>query len=386
MHVLFYIFLLVTAIQLLYILIPFRRLAFYTTPKPESNTVKPPVSVVICAHNEAENLSENLPAILTQQYPDFEIVVIDDYSTDDTWQILTGLAATHSGLHILKATHPLSTGNKKHALAQAVQQATNPYLLLTDADCRPQDSNWISSMIASYTDTTQIVLGYSPYEAKPGLLNLLIRYETFYTAIQYLSFAVVGMPYMGVGRNLSYKRSVFERDESLLQHAQTLSGDDDLLVNAQATAANTRINLNRDSFVLSAPQTSWAAWLHQKHRHTEAGNHYKPIHRALLGLLYITHILFYVLFIALVGLGFPLQVAGSVFLVKMLLQAIVYYRLMQRLQQANLFPFLLICDFLVTPILVSLGVLSGIKVNAWRTNRTAPHQGHRKTLSWSNRL
>ena len=244
-QLLFYAFCLVTLIQVFYYLFFFTRLALYKTKsKPISQTH--PVSVIICARDEAANLAKNLPGALVQQYSTtHEVIVVDDNSFDDSKYLLEELQKTFRQLHIveLKQEAKLIPG-KKFPLSVGIKTAKYEIVLLTDADCVPVSEHWIDKMQQAFEPDTEIVLGYGPYHKKKGLLNRIIRWETFHTALQYFSYALAGIPYMGVGRNLSYKKEIFYRHKGFSAHNNIPSGDDDLFINMAATKKNTKININ----------------------------------------------------------------------------------------------------------------------------------------------
>jgi glycosyltransferase involved in cell wall biosynthesis len=167
-----------------------------------------PFSVIISARNEARNLIEYLPSILEQDYPTFEVIIIDDNSTDDTSKILNHFKGQYAHLQIIKIEHKKSAG-KKEGLQQGIMNAKYEWLVFTDADCYPKSDQWLRKMATKCDKKTDIILGYSPYQKENGLLNDFIRYETFMTAVIYGTFTQLGMPYMGVGRNMAYRKSRF---------------------------------------------------------------------------------------------------------------------------------------------------------------------------------
>ncbi len=194
-----------------------------------------PISVIICARNEAKNLLQNLPLILEQNYPDFEVVVVNDRSWDGTKEVLDDFAKNYNNLKIVTVGEGAKfIAGKKFAATMGIKAAAHNWLVFTDADCYPASNNWLMDMQPPDDDAKEIVLGYSPYLKKDGLLNALIRFETFFTAVNYLSFALKGMPYMGVGRNMAYKKSLFFENKGFAAHMHIPSGDDDLFVNANA--------------------------------------------------------------------------------------------------------------------------------------------------------
>jgi glycosyltransferase involved in cell wall biosynthesis len=292
-------FALIFIIQLFYYWFFYSRLAFFKAKSAEVSYE--PVSVVIAAHNEAWNLEQNLPSILEQDYHDFEVIVVNDRSDDESDEVLSRLKEKYSHLNVVNVKQSVVFyKGKKFPLSVGIKSAKNELLLLTDADCRPATNQWIKKMLTAYTPETEIVLGYGPYEKRKGLLNLLIRYDAFQIAIQYFSFALAGLPYMGVGRNLSYKKSLFYRHKGFINHYNIPSGDDDLFINAAATRTNTTIARDPDAHVFSSPKTNLSSWIRQKRRHFTTGRFYKPFKKRLLGMLAISGVLYYPLFLLLI--------------------------------------------------------------------------------------
>ena len=340
----FYSFCLVTLIQLFYYLFFFIRLAVYKT-KPKATSQTHPVSVIICARDEAANLAKNLPGALVQQYrTTHEVIVVDDNSFDDSKYLLEEYQRTYKQLQVveLKQEAKLIPG-KKFPLSIGIKTAKHEIVLLTDADCVPASEFWIDKMQETFEDNTEIVLGYGAYHKKKGLLNKVIRWETFHTALQYFSYALAGKPYMGVGRNLSYKKTIFYRHKGFSAHNNIPSGDDDLFINMAATKINTKINVDKDAFTLSEPPKTWRQWIKQKNRHYSTGKMYKPLHKFLLGLYTFSHFLFYPL-LAVSLIFYNWQIAILVFGIRFLVQAIVLYPCMKKLNEKELYPWFLFID------------------------------------------
>ncbi len=344
-HVIIFILLsLVALIQIFYYLFFFARLAFY---KPATKLISQPhpVSVIICARDEAANLAQNLPRSLVQVYSTtHEVIVVNDNSFDDSKYLLEEFERRFRQLKIieLKQEAKLIPG-KKFPLSVGIKAAQYEIVLLTDADCVPASEYWIDKMQATYDEDTEIVLGYGPYHKKRGILNKLVRWETFHTALQYLTYALAGKPYMGVGRNLSYKKTVFFRHKGFSAHNHVASGDDDLFINTAATKNNTKINIAPDSFTLSEPPGSWQQWIKQKRRHYSTAKYYRPLHKFLLGLYSFSHFLFFPLLAAAI-IFFSWQWALLVFVTRFIVQAFVLYPAMKKLNEKDLFPSFLLFD------------------------------------------
>jgi cellulose synthase/poly-beta-1,6-N-acetylglucosamine synthase-like glycosyltransferase len=226
------------------------------------------VSVIVCARNEEENLRELIPAIMEQDYSDFQLIVVNDSSWDETADILKALQLEYPSMHIIHIDEDkqLMQG-KKFALTLGIKAAKYEIVLLTDADCRPRSARWIHEMAAGLDEKKEIALGFSGYKKYPGYLNKLIRFDAFVIALNYFGLAKVGLPYMGVGRNLAYTKTAFFRIGGFRAHYKLASGDDDLFVKEAANARNTILKVSPDSQTISEPHKTWSKWSFQKKRH-----------------------------------------------------------------------------------------------------------------------
>lgn len=335
-------------------------------PIPELG--RQPLSVIICARNEADNLREYLPLVLTQDYPEFEVVVVNDRSWDGTRDLLDEFAKEYKHLKVVTITDGEKfIAGKKFAVTMGIKAAAHDWLVFTDADCFPACSHWLSGMQQPADDTTQILLGYSPYLRRKGLLNALICFETFFTAVNYLGFALKGMPYMGVGRNMAYKKSLFFKNKGFAAHMHIPSGDDDLFVNANSTRANTEICIHKDAQVWSEPNTSFAAYLRQKKRHFGAGKLYKRKHRFILSLQIIFQFLFYLFFAVLMFFKPAMYIAFGILGLSIIIRCFVYPRLLKRLNYGKLSFWFPVLDVLLFIFLVFNAILSiFVKKVTWK--------------------
>ena len=327
-----------------------------------------PISVIISARNEAYNLTANLPLILEQNYPDFEVVVVNDCSYDRSEDILKDFASQYANLKIVTITeHDRFKTGKKFALTLGIKAAKNEHLLFTDADCAPAGTNWIAYMAAGFAAPAQIVLGYSPYKKTSNFLNPFIRFETVKTAINYLSAALTGDAYMGVGRNLAYTKTLFFGAKGFAAHMHVLSGDDDLFVNQNATPDNTIIEIHPEAFMYTDAKTSIKGWFRQKRRHSSVGKLYKAEHRKALGLDAVSGFLFYILLTLCLVFNFEPLLALGLFMFRLIIQLIIYSKLFKRLHGRDLLWYLPVFDMIYYLYLNIFGLIGTfIKTSQWK--------------------
>jgi glycosyltransferase involved in cell wall biosynthesis len=325
-------FLSVTGILLFYYLFYFLRIPILKQP----NLLKEPaegISIVVCAHNELENLKELVPLLLAQDHPRFEVIVVDDRSSDGTYDYLTLQKIANPLLRICVIDQtPDNFDGKKYALTLGIKAAKYDQVLLTDADCRPASDSWARAMSNSFDADTQVVLGYSHYEKSAGgLLDMLIGFETLLTGVQYISSALTFRPYMGVGRNLAYRKSFFLAKKGFHGFMDRVGGDDDLFINRYAKKASTNVAIGDELLVWSKPAKDWKKYFSQKVRHLFAGKAYNSIDRFRLGLYQLCVWLFWIGLAALVffmpdfDYTQPLWIATlAVFFVRLILFYVIF--------------------------------------------------------------
>jgi cellulose synthase/poly-beta-1,6-N-acetylglucosamine synthase-like glycosyltransferase len=233
------------------------------------------VSVIVCAHQFGPKLPRLIAHLQAQTYQTFEVVIVNDGPNADIEDYLTSLVWDKLRIVPFNSAQKVTPG-KKAPLSAGIQSAAHPWVLVTDADCMP-GPEWISTMMGARKEGDQMILGVAPFVVKPGVLNLIQRFDAFIIAIQYLGAALRGTAYMGVGRNMLYSGSLFDRVGGFAGHSTLMSGDDDLFV--QSAVRNTRVSvsINPKSFVYSEPPPSRAAWVWQKRRHLSAGHAYTPL-------------------------------------------------------------------------------------------------------------
>jgi len=322
--------------QMVYYWLIFGKFAFRKNQALESKPLKP-VSIVIVAKNEYHNLKRHLKFVLEQDYPHFEVVVVNDSSDDGSGELLKDFSDNYKHLNVFTISSNLNFfKGKKFPLALGIKAAKHDQILLTDADCKPKSDKWIFEMQKQFNGKTKIILGYGGYERKKGLLNKLIRFDTLQIALQYFSFALSGIPYMGVGRNLSYSKELFIVNKGFTKHYNISSGDDDIFVSQNATKNNVAIEYSHKSHTLSIPKTTFSSWIFQKKRHLTTGKHYKFKHLISLGLFSVTKLFFYLLVIFLLIFNYNTIPVLVIFALRLITQLIIIKKTLTKLEEKNL--------------------------------------------------
>ncbi|RZN82423.1 MAG: glycosyltransferase [Winogradskyella sp.] len=340
LQVLFYFFIVIAVVQCIYYIC---FLNFFSSLKPTKRKQKNiPVSIIICAKNEAENLRQNLSKIISQNYNNFEVVLINDNSWDETLDVIEEFASKHSNITVVDVK-PIEQfwGNKKYALTLGIKASKYEFLLFTDADCAPVSNQWLSEMSSHFSNKKSIILGYGAYaKVKYSLLNALIRFETIMTALQYFSYAKMGTPYMGVGRNLAYRKELFFNNSGFMKHMEIKSGDDDLFVNAIANKNNTAICFSEESFTISEPKKTLKDWVTQKRRHISTAKHYKPLHKFLLSLYFLSQFAFWAIVTILLLFLYQWKIVLAILGFRILIQFLSVGLAAKKLKSSDLIIFI----------------------------------------------
>ncbi|MEL6559497.1 MAG: glycosyltransferase [Bacteroidota bacterium] len=316
-----------------------------------------PISVVVAARNEHSNLKKLIPALLSQEYPQFEIIIALDRCTDDSYKLLEEYP-TVSNLRFIEIKElPQSFSGKKYALTQAIEHSNHEILVFTDADCVPSSKKWLQTVKSAYSDTTQIVIGYGPYRKRSGAVNLFVRYETILTAIQYFTFCKLGIPYMGVGRNMSYRKSFFNQNNGFDQFSGVTGGDDDLFISHHATRNNINSYYNKESHVFSEAKDNWKSLILQKQRHLSVGKYYRKKHQMILGLLGASQIMFWLTFAILAILKVNPPVLIGCFLIRYTFLTLFFIRGTKVLEEKFTWLWMPVLDIIHTLFLLIMGPL-----------------------------
>lgn len=298
LEIIFWVFVASAGIQFLFYLIVIIALSVYKKPDQKAEEI-PGVSVVISAKNELENLKKLVPLLLKQQYGTYEIILVDDKSSDETYDYAIELDQSETNFKLVRIdSTPDHINNKKYALTIGIRATKYDHIILTDADCFPESEMWLSEMSRGFiSDKKKFVIGYSQYYKEKGLLNYFIKYETLLTAVQYIGIGLLGNPYMGVGRNMGYRKSFFLENNGFGKYREVVGGDDDLLVNHYAKRKNSSFVLSQQATMYSKPKTKLSDFVMQKTRHLSVGKHYRTTDKLVLGFLFLSKTLFWGSFI-----------------------------------------------------------------------------------------
>lgn len=254
-------------IQLLFLLVvylrPYRK--GQKKKKGAEPDAQPPVSIIVYAKNESENLRENLPFLLSQDYHDYEVIVVNDGSTDESEQVLKLLKAEHEHLyHTYIPEEARYLSRRKLALTVGIKAAKNNVLLFIEANCKPLSAGWVKEMAANFVEGKTITLGFCAYGHHKGFFHRLVAYDNLLSGLQYLSAALAKSPYAGSGRNLAYTKEEFFRHKGYYKSLNLHAGDDDLFVNEAANGKNTRVEYSHESITEMQRIGSFSVWKEMK--------------------------------------------------------------------------------------------------------------------------
>jgi len=335
LNIIFYVFVAVVVLQMVYYLVIYGKFAF---AKPQDITTKKlPVSVIVCAKNDSENVKRLIPLLAAQNYPDFELVLIDNASSDDTLDVFEEFEQQYPNIRLVKVeNNEAFWGNKKYALTLGIKAAKKEYLLFIDANCVPNSPEWIAHMASQFTMSKTIILGYAAYEKKKNsFLNKIIRYDGMLNATQYFAWARAGRPFNGNGRNLAYKKEEFFKVNGYINHMKMHMGEDSLFINEVATPKNTAICYTPESFTYRESKKSFKGWIKEKRKKTYTASFFRSFDQLQIKAFYVSQLSFIVLAIVLAALQFNWMFLVPVIVLRYIISWVTMAQSAKRLQEKD---------------------------------------------------
>ena len=301
----------------------------------------PGISVIVANKNNGQGLARLISVILGQDYPNFELIIVDDYSEDGSAEMVE--QNTDSKLKLIKCSKDLP--GKKQALTEGIEAAQYDLLLFTDADCVPASDQWMRKMMLSQNADKAIVLGIAPMFATPGFGAMISRTDTLDVLRQYVTAAILNRPYMGVGRNLMYHKKLWEGVKGFESHSHAPAGDDDLQVQAMKESSEVNICADQEAFVYSEPKKTLTEFIRQKTRHVSVAAYYNKTDVVLAGFDGMLRMVFYTVFI--IGLFFSPMLVTMILLGFYATAGLVLHFIYRRIRQKSLALFFPFADFIL---------------------------------------
>lgn len=329
----------------------------YTHSKKASSTIlnteNPPLSVIIVAKDAAHELQENLPSILEQDYPEFEVIVIYDHSADDCDDVLKLLEDKYPNLyHTFIPDSARYISHKKLGITMGIKASRHDWLVFTESNCHPQSNQWLKQMARNFTPATEIVLGYSNYEKASGWFNKKITFDTLLNSMRYLGMAIAGHPYMGTGRNLAYRKSLYYKQKGFAAHLNLQRGEDDLFINETANGHNTRVETSPESLIRISMPKYKRIWCEEKISYAATSRLFKGTARYLMGFETCSRLLFYAVTITTIVISIflhqwiTLGIAVLLWATRFVMQLIVFRKTAQTFGERKFCALLPVFDFL----------------------------------------
>lgn len=317
MSTIFLFYLIATLVQLTFWWVVVFR--FLRSKKKVKNALYHSVSVIVASRNEEKKLPSLIQNLRKQNVGgDFEVIIVNDRSTDNSSEILFDFCNHFKELKVLEVNQkPNDWDGKKYALTQGVQKAKGDIVIFTDADCVPTSNNWVEEMVSAFNKKTEIVIGVGQYAKYATFLNSFIQYETLLTATQYLSLTLWNVHYMAVGRNVAYKRESF-LSTGFGELKGHVGGDDDLMINRLANKENAEIVWWKNAQTLTEPKQTIAEYYHQKKRHLKSSTKYKLVNKIVLGCLALSQIVFWGSFVFLIVGNYSIDLILTLFILRII--------------------------------------------------------------------
>lgn len=335
----------VLAIQIIYYFCVYGKLIFNKKKKQTEGTASqtealPPVSVVIAAKNEEYHLKDKLVFFLEQDYPEFEVIVVNDASTDECEYVLKAFSKLYPCLKVVNIVENVNKfRGRKFPISLGIKSAKYDHIVLAGADCVPSGFEWLKNLARNFSEKKEVVLGFCTYTKQKGLFKFLLQYDNLTTAMNYMGLALSGHPYRGDGRNIAFKKDLFFKVGGFTKHYNLPLGEDDIFIRNVSTASNTTVSLTPESFLSSDAKHTYKEWKRQKIDRLSTYKYYKPSIKFLLSIPNITTLLFYAFVITLLLLSLPFEYVILAIVIKFVLQILIYFKSCKRLGIKRVFIF-----------------------------------------------
>lgn len=335
----------VLAIQIIYYFCVYGKLIFNKKKKQTEDTASqtealPPVSVVIAAKNEEYHLKDKLVFFLEQDYPEFEVIVVNDASTDECEYVLKAFSKLYPCLKVVNIVENVNKfRGRKFPISLGIKSAKYDHIVLAGADCVPSGFEWLKNLARNFSEKKEVVLGFCTYTKQKGLFKFLLQYDNLTTAMNYMGLALSGHPYRGDGRNIAFKKDLFFKVGGFTKHYNLPLGEDDIFIRNVSTASNTTVSLTPESFLSSDAKHTYKEWKRQKIDRLSTYKYYKPSIKFLLSIPNITTLLFYAFVITLLLLSLPFEYVILAIVIKFVLQILIYLKSCKRLGIKRVFIF-----------------------------------------------
>lgn len=335
----------VLAIQIIYYFCVYGKLIFNKKKKQSEDTgsqteALPPVSVVIAAKNEEYHLKDKLVFFLEQDYPEFEVIVVNDASTDECEYVLKAFSKLYPCLKVVNIVENVNKfRGRKFPISLGIKSAKYDHIVLAGADCVPSGFEWLKNLARNFSEKKEVVLGFCTYTKQKGLFKFLLQYDNLTTAMNYMGLALSGHPYRGDGRNIAFKKDLFFKVGGFTKHYNLPLGEDDIFIRNVSTASNTTVSLTPESFLSSDAKHTYKEWKRQKIDRLSTYKYYKPSIKFLLSIPNITTLLFYAFVITLLFLSLPFEYVILAIVIKFVLQILIYFKSCKRLGIKRVFIF-----------------------------------------------
>ncbi|MDR3366019.1 MAG: glycosyltransferase [Prevotellaceae bacterium] len=349
-------FVLCTLVQLYYYLIHFGRVVRFRSKSGKEKGVQPPVSIVICSKNEQHNLKKNLPLFLRQDYPHFEVVVVNDGSTDESEMLLYELKQEYTNLQITTIEQDRKfVHDRKLAITVGIKAARYDAIIFTEPDCTPNSDKWLSAMQHAFGKGGEVVISYCRSTSRRGIAGKIMRSDSVFSALFSLCAAIKGKPYRGSIKNMGLSQALFFRNKGFASYSAYPRSEETVFLCRNANRKNTRVTLAHDAILASSQKLTFGQWFQQKCIYTSLltiGKRGKKHINTEMA----SRVLFLLCVAALAGIAalrqtyLPIAAAAPLILIRFAAKVAVFYRATKKLQEHGMLIWLLLYD-IFSPVL-----------------------------------
>ena len=252
---------------------------------------KKPLSLILTIRNEEENLKNNLPKILSLENIDFEMVVVDDFSQDNSYLILGLLKDRYKRLTI-SALNQETKFSTKLALNIAIKATNNKWILTVPVSLAEVAAEWLDYISQATNNEKNVVIGYSTVARSKGFYNRLTRIENYFSYLKSTGYILNGIPFVYSVENVAFQKEKYFEIGGFGQKVTEHYANLELVINSFIRKKTTAVLFNKESSIRKTEVVKRADYFDLLKKSIRIESHLSSSKRVILFLIEFGKLLF----------------------------------------------------------------------------------------------
>jgi glycosyltransferase involved in cell wall biosynthesis len=253
--ILFGIFLMIYIARLTYLFL-FTGKIIFRKIKPNDSEKQTPISLILTIRNEEEMLRKNLPALLTIDGVDYEVIAVDDFSQDNTYLVLGSLKKQYRRLKISSLNEETRFSLK---LSQniAIKATSHEWVLPVPVSILEPNADWLLSVVKALKEDGSVVIGYTSIEPKNSIINRIYRTGNYWLFMKSIGYTLNGIPLVYSDENLAFKKQKYFDLGGYGTKIKEPYANLELLINKFIRKKNSSILFTPESVIRKTQEIHW---------------------------------------------------------------------------------------------------------------------------------